>query len=131
MPRVGEKNFPMSHERYIAIPPRVAKYHHEWGKKITTSGEATSGEFIFPMSGDISPRVVELRCTLSDEWRNLPDHSSRPKRYHISLQKVESSKKGSKTLELVYLTAIGNFFFPIASVLSYREMAYVNPFPYS
>ena len=93
---MGEKNFPMSHERYIAIPPRVAKYHHEWGKKFTTSGEATSGEFFFPMSGDILPRVVELGCTLSDEWGNLPDHSSRPKRYHISLQQVKSEYKVPK-----------------------------------
>ena len=32
-PREGIEKFPKSHERHIPIPPRVAKYPHEWVTK--------------------------------------------------------------------------------------------------
>ena len=72
----GRVNFPIRHSRYIAIPPLVAKYHHEWGKKFTTSGihhewRSHSWWIFFPIRGDILPLVVELRCTFRDSWGNF------------------------------------------------------------
>ena len=86
-PRVGEKNFPMSHERYIPIPVQVTSFPHEWlsrrgeknsttsgnsrrGENSTMSGEATSGGIltttaIATSAGFFSPQL------LSHKWGKL------------------------------------------------------------
>ena len=46
----GKNNFPMSHKRYILIPPRVVKYPHKW---VTKSARVAK------------PRVVNF---VSHEW---------------------------------------------------------------
>ena len=101
-PSGGIEKFPKSHERHIPIPPRVAKYPHEWVTKSPRVAKPRVVNFVthewgyFATSGGIGMCLEWRMGNLTRPFCASVEH------YHSYIASENSTSSQSSTVEEVW-----------------------------